>query len=43
MGANKKIEVNEALVAEYQKQEFLWHMKYKDCNTRENALRTLVE
>ena len=46
MDANKKVEVNEAFIAEWQKRECLWNVKaraYKDRSARENACRTLAE
>ena len=46
MDANKKVEVNEAFIAEWQKHECLWNVKaraYKDRSARENACRTLAE
>ena len=46
MDANKKVEVNEAFIAEWQKHECLWDVKaraYKDRNAGENACRTLAE
>ena len=44
LDANKKVEVNEAFTAEWQKHECLWYVKarvYKDRNARENALKVL--
>ena len=38
MDANKKVEVNEAFIAEWQRHECLWDVKaraYKDRNARE--------
>ena len=46
MDANKKVEVNEAFIAEWQKHECLWDVKaraYKDRNAGENACSTLAE
>ena len=46
MDANKKVEGNEAFIAEWLKHKCLRDVKaraYKDRNARENALRTLAE
>ena len=46
MDANKKVEVNEAFIAEWQKHECLWDMRaraYKDRNARKNAWGTLAK
>ena len=46
MDANKKVEGNEAFIAEWLKHECLRDVKaraYKDRNASENALRTLAE
>ena len=46
MNANKKVEVNEAFIAEWQKPELLWDVKaraYKDCNIWKYFLSTLAE
>ena len=40
MNANKKVEVNEASIAEWLRHEHLWDVKaraYKDCSARENS------
>ena len=45
MDANKKVEVNEAFIAEWLKHECLWDVKaraYKDRNAREDGRRTLA-
>ena len=46
MDANKKVEVNEAFIAEWLNHECLRDGKaraYKDRNARENALKTLAK
>ena len=40
MNVNKKVKVNEAVIAEWLKHKYLWGVKartYKDRNARENA------
>ena len=42
----KKVKVNEAVIAEWLKHKCLWDVKARaseDCNTRENAFRTLAK
>ena len=46
MDANKKVDVNEAFIAEWLKHECMWDVDvraYKDLNARENALRDLAK